>query len=310
MSKLFFDTEFLEGEQTIYQLGLKTDTWLRIFAIMILFIGFFMSYIGAYYFALLFYLPAIFIGSLSIPKTPNTIDLISIGIVDENGKEYYAVSKDFNLKEAWNRYDLKEANTRENHSLNNIREYWIRDNVLFTIMKDFLKLEFENRDKQIRILGHAPEVKMNFTYRNFKRLLKKYGKTNKEIANEVLDFCSDGYFDNTGLSLPEKLKYEIPSKFRPIFHAYYGDYDWVVFCWLFGSMIEFPKGFPMYCSDLKQTMDNKAFNIEIDGKSPTNIESALNMVKSLPDYPKEENLHNALGDARWNFKLYTFLKTL
>ena len=37
----------------------------------------------------------------------DTIELISIGIVAEDGREYYAISKDFNLKEAWNRYDIK-----------------------------------------------------------------------------------------------------------------------------------------------------------------------------------------------------------
>ena len=39
-------------------------------------------------------------------KTKPIIDLISIGIVSEGGREYYAISKDFNLKEAWNRYDI------------------------------------------------------------------------------------------------------------------------------------------------------------------------------------------------------------
>ena len=41
-------------------------------------------------------------------KSKPTIDLISIGIVAEDGREYYAISKDFNLKEAWNRYDIKK----------------------------------------------------------------------------------------------------------------------------------------------------------------------------------------------------------
>ena len=40
-------------------------------------------------------------------ETKPTIDLISIGIVAEDGREYYAFCKDFNLKEAWNRYDIK-----------------------------------------------------------------------------------------------------------------------------------------------------------------------------------------------------------
>ena len=41
--------------------------------------------------------------------TKPTIDLISVGIVCEDGREYYAISKDFNLKEAWNRCDVTRA---------------------------------------------------------------------------------------------------------------------------------------------------------------------------------------------------------
>ena len=40
-------------------------------------------------------------------KTKPTIDLISIGIVCENGNTYYAISNEFNLKDAWNRYDTE-----------------------------------------------------------------------------------------------------------------------------------------------------------------------------------------------------------
>ena len=39
-------------------------------------------------------------GFMGMGKTKPTIDLISIGIVCEDGREYYAISKDFNLKEA------------------------------------------------------------------------------------------------------------------------------------------------------------------------------------------------------------------
>ena len=35
-------------------------------------------------------------------KPFRTIELISIGIVAEDGREYYAISKDFDLKAAWN----------------------------------------------------------------------------------------------------------------------------------------------------------------------------------------------------------------
>src|ERR1035437_3915470 len=94
-------------------------------------------------------------------KTKPTIDLISIGIVSNDGRKYYAISKDFNLKEAWNRHDLLEANTNKNHSMNDIKVYWIRENVLKQIWK-------ENSTRAI-LFGKA------FTYKNFKYLLSNYG---------------------------------------------------------------------------------------------------------------------------------------
>lgn len=65
---------------------------------------------------------------------------------------------------------------------------------------------------------------------------------------------------------------------EPEFWGFYCDYDWVVFCWLFGAMVDLPEGFPMYCRDLKQWAD------------------AL----GNPRLPKPEggDRHNALVDAR------------
>jgi len=71
----------------------------------------------------------------------------------------------------------------------------------------------------------------------------------------------------------------------PEFWGYYADYDWVAFCWLFGSMINLPEGWPMYCKDLKQLLDEL-------GK------------EKIPEF---ENEHNALNDAIWNEKLHQYL---
>lgn len=43
----------------------------------------------------------------------------------------------------------------------------------------------------------------------------------------------------------------------PEFWAYYADYDWVALCQLFGRMVDLPKGWPMYCLDLKQELHRK-----------------------------------------------------
>ena len=76
---------------------------------------------------------------------------------------------------------------------------------------------------------------------------------------------------------------------RPEFWGYYADYDWVVFCQLFGRMVDLPKGWPMYCRDIKQFCD--------DLGNP-----------KLPKQGKGE--HFALADAYWIKKSYEFLESM
>lgn len=73
----------------------------------------------------------------------------------------------------------------------------------------------------------------------------------------------------------------------PEFWAYYADYDWVALCQLFGRMIDLPKGWPMYCRDLKQAADIARV--------------------SLPKQTTQE--HNALADAEWTMLAYASLQT-
>jgi hypothetical protein len=77
--------------------------------------------------------------------------------------------------------------------------------------------------------------------------------------------------------------------FKPEFVGYYADYDWVVFCQLFGSMVDLPKGFPMRCLDIKQL-------------------AAMLGDPKLPEQGKGE--HCALLDARWNKQAWEFLMKL
>ena len=90
----------------------------------------------------------------SIFNTKPTIDLISIGIVAEDGREYYSISKDFNLKEAWNRYDCNINIITKKEGL---RTYWIRDNVLNL----FITNQFYIIHQQIGIIRtHIQEKKL------------------------------------------------------------------------------------------------------------------------------------------------------
>ena len=241
--------------------------------------------------------------SIPIGKTKPTIDLISIGIVSEDGREYYAISKDFNLKEAWNRYDIKSMSGKGGIGENtHDKIYWIRENVLKSIWIEKCKEGFSFKDSPMTPYG----IETLFTYKNFKKFVSKYGKTNKQIAEEIVRFV--GYkWSNKWLRNSKEGNYitEITSEFNKNginFYGYYSDYDWVVFCWLFGKMLDLPNGFPMYCIDLKQTLDEKEKYLQFSSKH-----FAILNIKDLPNYPKQINEHNALDDARWNKQLYEFL---
>jgi hypothetical protein len=91
-----------------------------------------------------------------------------------------------------------------------------------------------------------------------------------DIAQCIRDFCD-----------PEKHG-------KPEFWGYYADYDWVVLCQLFGTMMDLPKGWPMYCRDIKQWCDQKG--------NP-----------QLPEQGKGE--HHALANAQWNRQAWQFLRT-
>ncbi len=247
-------------------------------------------------------------------KTKPTIDLISIGIVCEDGREYYSISKDFNLKEAWNRYDIKVeqvSGDMRNRYPEGIKSkvYWIRKNVLLPIHNELVQrwaLEEEKANQVSCTTGYNPPIK--FSYKNIKKLINKYGKSNEQIAAEIEYFTIGEYTDIDGEKIISPDKPNI--KGNPKFYAYYADYDWVVFCWLFGKMIDLPKGFPMYCNDLKQSFDELQQS-ENDGAnhmiSCGEIGYSNVPLKERKDYPKQENEHNALSDARWNKQLYEFL---
>lgn len=135
-------------------------------------------------------------------ERPGLLDLISIGIVCEDGRTYYAVSSEFNAAEA---------------------HPWVIENVI----------------------AKLPPREM--------------WKPRAQIGAEIRAFV-------TG---------------KPQFWAYFADYDWVLFCWLQGRMIDLPKGWPMFCMDLKQSMVERGIS-----------KDAL---------PKQDDAtaHDALADAQW-----------
>jgi hypothetical protein len=77
------------------------------------------------------------------------------------------------------------------------------------------------------------------------------------------------------------IKILVGSDPSPEFWGYYADYDWVLFCQLFGAMVDLPKGFPMFCRDLIQEAKRLGLADE--------MKAAVPIVGTA---------HNALDDAR------------
>lgn len=142
-----------------------------------------------------------------------TIDLISIGVVAEDGREFYAES---------NECDLSRASD------------WVKANVIPHLVHSY--------DGRIHMSRTA-------------------------IGEKLIEFMGA----------------------KPEIWAYYADYDWVALCQLYGTMMDLPKGWPMYCRDVKQLCDSLG----------------------NPRLPKQSTTeHNALADARWTKEAWAFLQTV
>ena len=159
----------------------------------------------------------------------HTIDLISIGVVCEDGREFYAES--------------------QNADLNRAGE-WVKANVLPHLWNRQLDKREGNRWTRDGGTG-------GFLPRGM-------------IANDLRRWVGQG--DG-----------------RPQFWGYYADYDWVAVAQLYGTMLDLPDGWPMFCMDLKQ----------------------LAVEKGNPKLPEQSSTeHHALADARWNAEVYAFLRSL
>lgn len=155
---------------------------------------------------------------------------------------------------------------------------WVKENVLIQMYKQ-------------GVHGDARNNWNAFTFHKY------YGKSNEQIKIEILEFFGC-YRDQLFYRAPEGIEV----------YGYYADYDWVLLCSLFGRMIDLPKGFPMYCRDLKQMLDDCYIYLDNKYHDETRLQSWLIEVKNHPDYPIQKNEHNAVADAKWNKDLYDFIE--
>ena len=167
-----------------------------------------------------------------------TIDLISIGIVAEDGRELYLQNRDAKFKDASD---------------------WVYRNV-YPFLTHF------------HMAGHPDCIaeRQPGDFRGNGRCFKQdcAWRFPTAIAEAIKEFCN-----------PEKYG-------KPEFWGYYSAYDHVALCQIFGTMMELPKGWPMYTRDIKQLCDSLG--------NP-----------KLPEQGQGEQ--HTLADACWNKQAYEFL---
>lgn len=167
-----------------------------------------------------------------------TVDLISIGIVAEDGREYYAVNEGGTA--LWRRVR---------------RHPWLMENVVPHLPKAYG--DARNHMPGLWLFNYAdPAVKHLST-----------------IATEVEVFIRGG-----GDSRDEHELW-----------AYYGAYDHVALCQLWGTMMDLPGCVPMWTHDLMQALDTRDYR-------------GVDLAAMVP----QENEHRAIDDARWNQRVYNW----
>jgi hypothetical protein len=147
----------------------------------------------------------------------STIDLISIGIVCEDGREYYAQSVEFDHRKA---------------------SEWVKENVLVHL--------------QMCPWAQSGPEGVSGLYRTDRAYHKKYGGQCVDQQRGPVHNCP--WRTREQLVLDIKLFFN-PSDGIELW-GYYSAYDHVAFCQLFGTMMYLPKGYPTYTRDLKQLCDS------------------------------------------------------
>jgi hypothetical protein len=109
--------------------------------------------------------------------------------------------------------------------------------------------------------------------RHLPKMADRAWKTKAEIRRAVLEFMYGG-------TQPPRPALEL--------WAYYASYDWVVFCQLFGTMMDVPPALPEHCMAVKQYA----------------------VMLGSPKLPlvDQSTVHNALVDARWTREAWLVLQ--
>ena len=159
------------------------------------------------------------------------IDLISIGIVSSDGREYYAVSTEFNPRHA---------------------SQWVKDNVIACLptRRPGFSLDGAGSPREweeSRAWKSRKQIKRDLAeFFNCESFTKKIWRRHGIIG--FGDRLDDS--ENTQYALAEGVD-------SPQIWGEWSAYDWVCFAQIFGTMMDLPQGFPMRVRDIIQLAEDE-----------------------------------------------------
>ncbi len=163
---------------------------------------------------------------------------------------------------------------------------WVKENVIWPLYNKVID----------------QDCKEFFTVKDFHQI---NGKSNRQIADEVKKFV----YKHSKIGNPDSIDNwdQVKGLFPVRFYGYYVDYDWVFLFSLFCTMMDLPKGFPMFCYDLKQMLDERVDNMRPPYLPYVSHETALNTLKFEKNFPVQKNEHDSEDDSQFNMDLHEFL---
>src|SRR6266567_3230560 len=172
------------------------------------------------------------------------IDMISLGIVSSDGREYYAQSVEFDHRKA---------------------SEWVKDNVLIHLL--------------MCPWAHSGPEGISGLYRTDRAYHKRYGgqcvdqqrgwihncpwRTREQLKRDILSFM------------------DIEAYGEPELWGWITGYDYVTFCQIFGTMMDLPPGYPHYIKDLQHVLDERGISDDELPEQEEGLHHALHDARHL-----------------------------
>jgi len=177
-----------------------------------------------------------------------TIDLVSIGIACEDGRELYLQSVEFDHRKA---------------------SQWVKENVLAHL--------------EICPWANVSASEITGLYRTDRAYHQGHGQcTFEEPDKGIAGAYADCFWRTLEQIKTEILTFlDIEEYGKPELIGWCSAYDWVAFCQIFGTMMDLPTGYPHYIKDFQQVLDERGISDDELPEQESGLHHALADAKYL-----------------------------